>query len=497
MIRETNRSTYDEGRALLGKQLVNQLVILIKTSQIHDPTNVALLQPAENLVKTLNGLFPGDANVSLNLEGDSLFLGDVKLKIDIDGFSNLMFMIDEMKKRKVGSVVFSPGISEFEMRKFCVLFGSFDSRLPEPLERFQRELEQAQLAHLEIEPLEETKEKEGLDELVQDNKQLAKKTYFDSLTAVSEVMESVKLRQAVSFRRAKRVVQSLIDQIMQDDSTLLGLTNLRCHDEYTYNHSVNVCILALAMGQRLGYTKQRLSELGMAALFHDLGKYHIPLEILNKPSELTEEEWAVMRRHPIYSVKELLRLKGIHELAIRVMIGAFEHHLNYDLSGYPKLAHKRNLSLLGRIVSIVDCYDALTSSRVYRRVAYTPDQSLQYMLGQSGKAFDPILMKIFVTAIGVYPIGTLVLLNTEEVGVVFSTSPNPDKGDRPKVKVVLDSSGNEADGPVLDLSETDESGRFRCEIVKTIDATQYNIDVAKYFCQQLWTTVSLTSEATR
>jgi len=478
---KTNIGVYDEERALLGTQLASQLAILIKTSQIHDQSNIALMQPTENVLKTLNALFTVDPEASLNLEGDYLYLGDLKLKVDFHGFSNLMFVVDAMKRRKVGSLTFSRGINDVDVRKFCSIFGSLDPRLPEPFERLRKELMQGQVAHLGIEVLEEKKEKEGLQELWRDNKELAKKTYFDTVTAVSDVMESVKLRQAVSFRRAKRVVQSMVDLIMREDSTLLGLVNLRCHDEYTYNHSVNVCILALAVGQKLGYTKQRLSELGMAALFHDLGKYNIPLEVLNKPADFTEAEWTVMQRHPIFSVKELLRLKGIEEMAIRVMIGAFEHHLNYDLSGYPKLANKRKVSLLGRIISIVDCYDALTSSRVYRRVAFSPDQALQMMLKQSGTAFDPILMKLFINAIGVYPIGSLVLLNTKEIGVVVATNPNPDKGDRPKVKVILDPSGNEVSESLLDLSEEDEKGSFRYEIVKTIDANQYSINVANYF----------------
>jgi HD-GYP domain-containing protein (c-di-GMP phosphodiesterase class II) len=189
----------------------------------------------------------------------------------------------------------------------------------------------------------------------------------------------------------------------------------------------------------------------------------------------------VMRRHPIFSVKELVRLKGVNDMAIRVTIGAFEHHLNYDLSGYPKLANKRTLSLLGRIICIVDCYDALTSSRVYNRVPFPPDKALRFMLNKSGKAFDPILMKLFVNAIGVYPIGTVVLLNTKEIGVVFASNPNPEKGDRPKVKRILDADGKESMGEVLDLSEQDEAGQFRYEIANVIDATKYKIDVAKYF----------------
>ena len=478
---KANTGRYDEEKALLGAQLMNQLAILIKTSQIHGQGNVALVQPTENVLNTLERFFQGDSEVALNLQGNYLFLDDLKLKVDIQGFSNLMFMVEELKKRETGSLIFSRGISSADVLKFCSIFGNFDPRPPQPFQRFQNDIAQARVAHVGIEILEAKKEKEGLEELWKDNKEIAKKTYFDTVTAVSDVMESVKLRQAVSFRRAKRVVQSMVDLIMREDSTLLGLVNLRCHDEYTYNHSVNVCILALAMGQRLGYTRQGLSELGMAALFHDLGKYNIPLEILNKTSDFTESEWAVMQRHPIFSVKELLRLKGIEDMAIRVMIGAFEHHLNYDMSGYPKLANKRNLSILGRIIAIVDCYDALTSSRVYRRVAFSPDQALQMMLKQSGKAFDPILMKLFVSAIGVYPIGSLVLLNTNEIGVVVATHPDPEKGDRPKVKVILDPSGNEVSESFLDLSEKDENSRFRYEIVRTIDPNQYKIDVANYF----------------
>lgn len=473
--------SYDEERAQLGKQMVNQFAILIKTSQIHDAGNVALQQPAENFNRTLGDLFIDDPEVTLSLKGEALFLGDMKLKLDIDLFTNFMLVNEEMKRRKVGSIVFSRGIGDREIRKFCSLFACLDPRLPEPFERLEKEMEKAGLTNPQILVLEEKREKEEVAEVAEDDKALAKKTYFNTVTAVGEVMESVKLRQAVSLKRAKRIVQSMVDLIMQEDSTLLGLTNLRSHDEYTYNHSVNVCILALAIGQRLGYNKRRLCELGMAGLFHDLGKYGIPLDVLNKPSDFTEEEWKVMRRHPIFSVKELVRLKGVNDMAIRVTIGAFEHHLNYDLSGYPKLATKRNLSLLGRIICIVDCYDALTSSRVYNRVPFPPDKALRFMLNKSGKAFDPILMKLFVNAIGVYPIGTLVLLNTKEIGVVCASNPNPERGDRPKVKRVMDAEGNEAQGELIDLCEQDENGHFKYEIVNAIDANKYKVDVAKYF----------------
>jgi len=478
-----------DAQVKLGKSLVNQMAILFKTSQIHDPTNVAMIQPTERLIQTIKELMSadgesvtGEGELTLELKGDYLFLNSMKLKMDIEGFVSFMFIIDEFKKRGIGSLAFGQDIGPEEIKRFCGFFATVDLKQSNPFQALEQLLQRAQMVNVVIGPIEETFEREGSDDPFQDSKELAKNTYFKTITAVSEVMQSVKLKQAASFKKAKRIVQSMVDLILQEDSTLLGLTNLRCHDEYTYNHSVNVCILALAMGQRLGYNRKRLSELGMAALFHDLGKSEIPLEVLNKPSEFTEDEWSIMRRHPIFSVKGVVRLKGVNDLSISVTIVACEHHLNYDLSGYPRLASKRPVSLLGRIISIVDCYDALTSSRVYNRVPFPPDRALRFMLNKAGTAFDPILIKIFVNAIGVYPIGTMVFLNTKEIGVVFATPPSIANGDRPKVKLVVDAGGHEIDGEVVDLGKLDPKTQAPLRtIVKTIDASKYKIDVSKYF----------------
>jgi HD-GYP domain-containing protein (c-di-GMP phosphodiesterase class II) len=290
-------------------------------------------------------------------------------------------------------------------------------------------------------------------------------------------MEHVKVGKALRLKRAKRVVQTMIDQLLAAESNLLGLTNLRCHDEYTYNHSVNVGILSIAIGQRVGLGKNRLVELGMAAIFHDIGKSCIPLAVLNKPAAFDEREWAIVRRHPVLGVKELLKLKGADALAARIMQGAFEHHLHLDGTGYPPVACPRGVSLSGRIVAIADCYDALTSSRVYRRVADPPEVTLRFILERSGTRYDPVLVKLFVNALGLYPVGTLCQLTSGELAVVVRNNPDPELWESPGVKIIGAPGGAAVDGEAVDLADPADGRR----IARTLDARNNGIDVARYF----------------
>jgi len=471
---------FDEDMAKEGKALVNQFYILMKTAQIHESTNIALEAPSENVLRTLKALWQWSDDVHLRLEGDYLFLDELKLRMDIDGFISFTSLIEVLKQLQIGGILIKQSTTIDDLRRFVYVLVQTDPDAKEPFESVVEQMKKMGIAHIEIEPFEERKE--SFENILRSTKEVAKSTYFRTMTAVAEVMDNIKLGQAVSVKRAKRVVQTMVDLLLQEESTLLGLTTLRSHDEYTHHHSVNVCILSLTMGQRLGYPKKKLTELGVAALFHDMGKASISPEILNKPTDFTEEEWQIMRRHPILGVKYIIKLKGINEMTIRMVTGVFEHHLNYDLSGYPKLDTKWELSLLGRIISIVDCYDALTSSRVYNRVPYPPDKALKFMLNKSGRAFDPVLIKIFINSIGIFPIGTLALLTTNEMGVVVQASSNPERMDRPKVKIIADSSGNEIDGDVIDLSEFNEkTGQFKTGILKIIDSTKYKIDVSRYF----------------
>jgi putative nucleotidyltransferase with HDIG domain len=315
----------------------------------------------------------------------------------------------------------------------------------------------------------------------ENRKKHSKEVYFKSISLVKEVMESVKSQKMLNVRKAKRLMQNAVNAVIEDESTLLGLANIKNYDEYTFNHSVNVAIYAIAIGQRIGVPKKHLSHLGMAAMFHDIGKVRIPKEILNKTGKLSPEEWSVMRLHPLAGAEIVMRMKEWGELSARMIHTTFEHHLRYDLSGYPRLARKRRISLFGRIVTLADFYDALVRPRVYNRFPFMSEKILGIMLDRSGKDFDPALVKVFINMIGVFPLGTLVLLNSNEMGVVVKTQEDADLIDRPKVNLIYYSDGEYRKGQVVDLREMDEkTGNFKWTIVRTLDPNEYNINVAEF-----------------
>lgn len=463
----------------IGKMLVTQLFVLIKTAQNYNEGHAAINTPVANILKAVGEIHRRNEEASIIVKGGYLLIGEQRLKPDAAGFDAFMFTMGEMKRYYVGSINFTPGVTAEEIARLAYIFKEVEPvPSPQTFQKFVEKMHQRAILHVELESFGEESEEYGeLDgSLLKDSKTRSKKIYYTTVHAVSEVMDNAKMGQTLRLRKSKRVVQSMIDQLLAAETNLMGLTTIRGHDEYTYNHSVNVCILALAIGQRIGLSKTKLCELGMAALFHDIGKSDIPLEILNKPGQFTSSEWETMQRHPLLGVKKLMRLKGLDALSARIITGAFEHHLNCDFSGYPKVPYKR-LSLFGRIISIADCYDGLTSSRVYSRVPYPPDRALKFMIAKAGKAYDPILMKIFVNCIGIYPIGTLLLLNTRELAVVTENNPDPEKWNVPRVRIITDQQGDEIDnGRAVDLADPHNAR----SIVKTLDHNRYKIDLSRY-----------------
>jgi HD-GYP domain-containing protein (c-di-GMP phosphodiesterase class II) len=263
---------------------------------------------------------------------------------------------------------------------------------------------------------------------------------------------------------------------------MITLTTLRDFDEYTFTHCVNVCIFSVVIGQRLGFEKQHLYELGLGGLLHDIGKMHIDPDIINKTGKLTTEDWAQIREHPFKGLLALFGMVGFGDVPYRQMLMAYEHHMKVDLTGYPTNKRPRQSWLFSRIVAVADGFDAGTSVRSYQYRPLPPDRVLQDMRENPARGLDPLLVKALITATGVFPIGTLVILDTHEVGVVCGVNPDPEKLHLPRIKVISDGMGFPLSQPELvDLALSDpETGAPRKQILKTADPQKYGIHVSDY-----------------
>jgi HD-GYP domain-containing protein (c-di-GMP phosphodiesterase class II) len=313
-------------------------------------------------------------------------------------------------------------------------------------------------------------------------REAAKRTYSHSVAVTREVMASVRMGQAPNIKKIKRVVQTIVDQILNEETSLVGLTTIRDYDEYTFTHSVNVCIFSVALGRRLGLSKMQLYDLGLAALFHDIGKSRVPLGVLNKSDGLTDDDWRWLAAHPWLGVLALFQLRGLQEVPYGAMIVAYEHHMKADLTGYPRSLRARQMDVFSKIVAVADGFDAATSRRAYQTVPLSPAAVLAGMRDNPRRGFDQVIVKGFINLVGIYPVGTLVVLDTFELAVVHSVNPNPQAISRPVVRVVSDDRGNILfPGELADITEQTAPGTFRRTIIKTENPDRYGITVGDYF----------------
>ncbi|MDR1308884.1 MAG: HD domain-containing protein, partial [Deltaproteobacteria bacterium] len=180
----------------------------------------------------------------------------------------------------------------------------------------------------------------------------ARKSFSRALSVIAGLNEKLSDGQPVNISKPRRVVQDMVEGLFQNENLLLSLSTIRDYDDYTCTHSVNVAILSMCLGKRIGLGKIQMMTLGLAALFHDLGKVDVPIELIRKTSKFTPEEYEVVKNHPLYSVIRILRINSEHTLKSKLLIPPYEHHLGVDLSGYPPSDRTSSLTLYGRIVAI-------------------------------------------------------------------------------------------------------------------------------------------------
>jgi HD-GYP domain-containing protein (c-di-GMP phosphodiesterase class II) len=308
-----------------------------------------------------------------------------------------------------------------------------------------------------------------------------RKVYAYALESMKEVADKISGNQRAGVRNAVRIVHNMVEEVvLQEQPLLLAMSTIRVYDDYTFSHSANVAILSMYLGKKIGVSKETMECLGICGLFHDLGKVIIPQEILNKKDPLTEEEFKEIRKHSLNSSRLILRLRASASRKARIILAPFEHHLKFDLTGYPDIGWKKPISLPGRILAVCDVYDALTSPRIYRKEPMSADKALGIMLEGSGTIFDPLLLKVFINMLGVYPMGTLLELDTGEIGLA-SRSPSTHVMNRPWVLLLQpDGQGGFEKDEEVNLADKDSSGYYYRSVTGSVNPAVFNIQPAEF-----------------
>ena len=462
-----------------GRTLIVTIYGAMRVIRLYPPENEAVRNALNDLVEASKTLLDQDKELELRTSGEFIFVNSTRLRLDLDNYASFSHLLSVLRKCGVGTVGVAASVTS---RDWLVLLSQLMALSTEDdvtVHDVEEKLEAAGVLSFALGPPPATDDD---SDFMRRAREAAKRTYSHSVAVTREVMGSVRMGHAPNLKKIKRVVQTIVDQILNEETSLVGLTTIRDYDEYTFTHSVNVCIFSVALGRRLGLSKLQLFDLGLAALFHDIGKSRVPLGVLNKSENLTDEDWRWLAAHPWLGVLALFQIRGLQDMPYRAMVVAYEHHMKTDLTGYPRAVRPRQQSIFSKIVSVADGFDAATSRRAYQTVPMSPAAVLAGMRDNPRRGFDQVIVKGFINLVGIYPVGTLVVLDTFELAIVHSVNPNPQAISRPVVRVVSDDRGNILyPGEMVDLTEQTSSGVFRRTIIKTEQPERYGITVGDYF----------------
>lgn len=496
------------------QQFLSALNMLLHSARIHQDNNRVLISSVRQFLSIIRRFLEEEDEVTLLTFAGRFYLQQEKVvyRANIGGIAKSL--LDFFEKRKLNGLRFLPAIVEAstaDIASFARLLISA-AKQDDPPAWLEEELVSRNMFWVEYVPASEATVQEviapepatgedaaqfaGTDSAEDDahsgtpaasareltTKQKAVLTYGYAVQSLQEIARKVSNNQTTGIKKALRMVHKLIDMVTEDSDVLLGLSTIRHYDDYTFTHSINVAILSMCLGHRIGLSKKSLETLTLSAVFHDLGKIDVPKSILNKPGKLTDQEFKEMKNHSLYSVRQILLLKTTQQKKAEMLLAPFEHHLKYDLSGYPQTPRSKPLSLFGRIIAIADVFDALTAPRVYRPYAIIPDRALSIMQEGSGKDFDPLLLKVFINMIGVYPIGTVLKLSNGEIGLVAKYTGERGEGQNLWVQLLEPAQeGSFAKGELLNLGSFDpELKQYKIPISETLHPAAYNIQPADF-----------------
>lgn len=461
------------------RNLIHGLYHAVHQARLKGPFSDETARAFDSL-RTACQPFVSGPGLELRVVRRTLYLNRTALVQDVENFVFYRHVVDMLRRSGIGilHVTAVPSVQDFQ------IFLGMVARLSQPGDDPTRSgkltdlLSDKGITSIRIEPpLASAATLPGERE----RRETARRTYEESVAISRELFNGTRMGRSANVKKVKLAVQSIVDGVLNDEASLGGLSALKDYDEYAFTHAVNVCIFCVAIGRRLGLTKAQLYDLGHAALVHDIGMSRIPRSILTKGSSLTDEELEHMRAHTWLGALSIFELRDFGEIPFQSMIVAYEHHLGPDESGYPKVVRPRVPSVFSKIVAVAAAFDAATNERSYRK-ALPADEVLRAFWEDRSMGFDPVIVKALINLLGIYPVGTVVILDTYELALVHAANSDPASVHRPIVRLLSDPDGLWiTPPPLVDLARTNEKGEYERSIIKVTSADRYGIDVATYF----------------
>ena len=445
-------------RFQLADELLRRFAAALRSAQLYSKGHPIIARNLEQFAAAIQLLHSLEPTTVVGFVGDEIIVDDMP----IAKAETLGSVVKRLQQNGIDRINIDRGVTGDELAAFINAVNSTERR-----EEGSETDPFADLEHIRVGRVSVDQRIEGsLTDMA-----TIRRLYSDAVSVASNVWESAQTEGKPDATAARTMIDGLAQAVAQNRTALLALTTLKEYDNYTFTHMVNVSILTMGQARGLGIDGPLLREFGLAALMHDIGKVRTPLEVLNKPDKLTDQEFTIMKRHVVDGAEMLRQTPDIPALAPVV---AFEHHLRLDGTGYPGGVVRNSLNVGTMLCSIADVYDAMRSQRSYQQ-AFPSDRILAVLKRNDGKQFDQNLVRRFVQLIGIYPAGNLVRLNTGEVAVVLKVyAPDPY---RPHVRVLINRHGTRLEIPYeLNLWETSEDPQRPASVVAPLDPAEFGLD---------------------
>ncbi len=445
----------DERLRQSGLRLMMAIAATLRVGRAYNAQNQVFVNQLENLLEHVRPIIQQSGEAVLVAHDSDLYLNGVRIPVNKSSFAFQKTVLELFERLAISGLRFESGVTARETSRLFSLFLTSEG----PTGRALLAATEAEglagvavILHASVDPS-ATRDGAGGAADATEAELVANQIYEPRIEALEVtgrrrqsaavqgarlLLMPTSLQTTLEVRHAKRVVQPLVEGVSLSEPVVVGLSSLSQRDEYTYAHAVNVCGIAVAIGHFLGLDRRALSDLGVAALLHDVGKQAVAEAITNDMEKFTPEEKAAAERHPIEGLKLLARSTSLNPTTLNCMRVALEHHASGE-GGYPVLPQDWQPSLLSQIVGVGDCFISLQSRLSETAPPVSPTEALGMMLGPLRRRFDPALLWALVRSVGFYPAGQVVELDDGSVGTVLA--PNAEDPARPHLRVVLSTVG--------------------------------------------------------